>query len=208
MEALSVLFFLNAAYCKYAKNIQFFDYVNEYKSHNMVFEGSRDRLPCNGLTPRFRQKIPSKNRSILFKNKTEKIMCPFRSSYLSCRNRRLQISDACLSDEWFCQIPSRQLCDGVSICLIDECNCPISNKTLFFCADGQGCVDLKMTCNGRYDCLDGSDELLCDDVIEIPCQHGDNFISEKTNSTLNFSKYLICNQFLFYNTNTNRRCKL
>ena len=50
-------------------------------------------------------------------------------------------------------------------------NVPTTLKTcdagtdMFKCADGGGCVVKPNLCNGYNDCLDGSDECMCDDIV-------------------------------------------
>ena len=70
-------------------------------------------------------------------------------------------------DQWHCLISDRSQCDGISNCLTDECGC---GKDVFKCADGLGCISLVNVCNGYKDCMDGSDECMCEDIVT--CHYG------------------------------------
>ena len=52
-------------------------------------------------------------------------------------------------------------------CLTDECGC---GEDVFKCADGLGCISLVDVCNGYKDCMDGSDECMCEDIVT--CHYG------------------------------------
>ena len=70
---------------------------------------------------------------------------------------------------WQCIISHEMQCNGLSMCLTDECQC--ADIDVFYCADGVGCIAHANVCDGMEDCRDGSDECMCDDVIH--CQaHG------------------------------------
>ena len=73
---------------------------------------------------------------------------------------------------WSCKLTSSaQLCNGVSVCQTDECNCHGNhhgNKTeVFYCADGLGCIALDSLCNNVQDCADGSDECFCSEFVVL-----------------------------------------
>ena len=68
---------------------------------------------------------------------------------------------------WHCLISDESQCDGISNCLTDECGC---GKDVFKCADGLGCISLVNVCNGYKDCMDGSDECMCEDIVT--CDYG------------------------------------
>ena len=68
-----------------------------------------------------------------------------------------------LHTSWHCVLPNEALCNGVSDCLTDECNC--ASTDVFYCADGVGCIAHANVCDGVEDCRDGSDECMCSDVI-------------------------------------------
>ena len=64
---------------------------------------------------------------------------------------------------WFCKLNNtRDLCDGESQCLTDECGCAGEYPhDLFFCVDGSGCISWSKLCDNIQDCKDGSDECFC-----------------------------------------------
>ena len=69
---------------------------------------------------------------------------------------------------WQCVIGQEKLCDGLSMCLTDECQC--ADVDVFYCADGVGCIAHANVCDGVEDCRDGSDECMCDDIIQCTVQ--------------------------------------
>ena len=73
---------------------------------------------------------------------------------------------------WQCIISHEMQCNGLSMCLTDECQC--ADIDVFYCADKVGCIAHANVCDGMEDCRDGSDECMCDDVIH--CQaHGHTY---------------------------------
>ena len=64
--------------------------------------------------------------------------------------------------DWYCWLSPKSTCDGFSECLTDECGC---GEDVFKCADGNGCIARANLCDGYKDCLDGSDECMCDDIV-------------------------------------------
>ena len=64
--------------------------------------------------------------------------------------------------DWQCRVSELDLCNGFSICLTDECGC---GEDVFVCADGVGCIAKKNLCNGFKDCIDGSDECMCENTV-------------------------------------------
>ena len=64
---------------------------------------------------------------------------------------------------WSCKLNNtRNLCDGASQCLTDECGCAGEySYDVFFCVDGSGCISWSQLCDNIQDCKDGSDECFC-----------------------------------------------
>ena len=62
-----------------------------------------------------------------------------------------------------CLIPDSWVCDGFSTCLTEECGC---GEDVFVCADGSGCISLSQVCDSRADCLDASDECVCEEYLQ------------------------------------------
>ena len=94
-----------------------------------------------------------------------------------------------------CTLKQDQQCDGISQCLTDECGCETTNHSkermsrdlhlsnhskdriprdphnVFWCADGSGCIAFANLCDGYQNCVDGSDECMCDDVVMCSRDH-------------------------------------
>ena len=71
-----------------------------------------------------------------------------------------------------CLLVDGMICDGISQCLTDECDCKhkVVKQTeietdVFWCADGSGCISFSNLCDSFLDCVDGSDECMCNDAI-------------------------------------------
>ena len=58
----------------------------------------------------------------------------------------------------FCAMDQLELCNGVSVDLLDECDC---GSDVFLCHDGSGCLAQAQVCDKVVDCTDGSDECVC-----------------------------------------------
>ncbi|KAL5258105.1 hypothetical protein ACHWQZ_G012906 [Mnemiopsis leidyi] len=61
-----------------------------------------------------------------------------------------------------CYLSQDLVCDGTSACSDDECGC---HGDVFFCSDGKGCVVMEQVCDGHADCLDQSDECVCESYL-------------------------------------------
>ena len=75
-----------------------------------------------------------------------------------------------------CLLTESLLCDGISACATDECAC--EGSQVFYCSNGQGCIALEQVCDGQADCLDGSDECVCDSYLN--CERDRNHIFCRT----------------------------
>ena len=99
-------------------------------------------------------------------------VCEFALNYFDliagALTQHLQIPEAVLNGtSWYCHIAPESVCDEHSICLTDECEC--TNSSVFFCKDGSGCISFNKLCDGSHNCIDGSDESLCEGQVEIVC---------------------------------------
>ncbi|KAL5247363.1 hypothetical protein ACHWQZ_G019287 [Mnemiopsis leidyi] len=168
----------------------YFDYNRELNT-GWAFEGVDAIPPCSLFQGTDIRKISVPDNGT--GNLTD--LCRFAPSLLTCSDQDLD--SHCFSDHWFCAIPRRELCSGVSICLTDECDCPGASTGLFYCGDGVGCVSLDLTCDGKYDCLDKSDELVCDGLVDVTCPRHElpQFSQQKAeNITVTFSKFQLCSK--------------
>ena len=75
-----------------------------------------------------------------------------------------------------CLLTESLLCDGISACATDECAC--EGSQVFYCSNGQGCIALEQVCDGQADCMDGSDECVCDSYLN--CDSDRNHIFCRT----------------------------
>ena len=62
------------------------------------------------------------------------------------------------SAPWMYAMDQSELCNGVSVDLMDECDCGTDN---FLCHDGSGCLALPQVCDQIIDCFDLSHECSC-----------------------------------------------
>ena len=191
----SILFYLLSY--TFGNKIRYFDYESAF-SNLMVDEG--DNLPCHSfdILTETSAKINNTNDFLVNNTLGTSVLCPFRPFFIYCVDlMNEELSGACLSDDWYCVIEQYHICDNTAICLSDECNCPNSNVAIFFCADGRGCINLKMACDGIYDCLDQSDEMVCDGLVEITCKMDDRMsVSGSITNTFFFSKYAFCSDVI------------
>ena len=68
-------------------------------------------------------------------------------------------------DPQTCYVKPDLLCDGTSACVDDECDCDAAAQDVFYCSDGRGCVAMNQVCDGQADCLDQSDECVCESYL-------------------------------------------
>ncbi|XP_027843018.2 low-density lipoprotein receptor-related protein 1 [Aphis gossypii] len=145
------------------------------------------------------------NTCILLKKKCDGIIdCDGATDELNCSSGLNNTSYVCSNDEFLCLnttgfcIDKHYVCDGIPDCPngSDENNCssiknctldncfdhPIENSSSIFCSypnktcdDNRTCISVDMLCNGKNDCLDGSDEggLCAENICELSsdCSH-------------------------------------
>ena len=88
------------------------------------------------------------------------------------------------SERKTCLITQTLLCDGVSVCASDECECGDSSE-VFYCSDGSGCIALAQVCDGQADCLDASDECVCDSYLNCEKERNHAFCKQADRRSLN-----------------------
>ena len=155
------------------------------------FLGLNDLPPCSMLLESYEQEKLQGS-----ENSSELNTCRFRPNLNTCFGPYMSTHDTlteCLTDTWYCIVPDFEVCNGKSLCLTDECKCRDNRAELFYCGDGQGCLSLNLVCDGNYDCFDKSDELLCDEVVNLTCSNSEpKHLPFLTNMTFSISKFLPC----------------
>ena len=113
-----------------------------------------------------------------------------------------------------CIIRTEEMCNGFSECLSDECGCAKGLET-FYCGDGSGCIAIGQVCDGERDCVDGSDECVCDDYVncvesfgEGVCINSNKRICLEKESLVNTQKSQIDNCFPFIKSEYNALYKM
>lgn len=83
---------------------------------------------------------------------------PEQSSMQSCQHQ----PNSCLADLKN-NGQGLRICDGIGDCpnLEDELACSYCPSNSLHCGRGRSCVSRDMRCDGKFDCLDGSDEKDC-----------------------------------------------
>ena len=81
-----------------------------------------------------------------------------------------------------CLLTEDLVCDGVSACSTDECAC--EGSQVFYCSNGEGCVALEQVCDGQTDCLDASDECVCDSYLNCESDRSNGFCRNDDMRTL------------------------
>jgi Fz domain/Low-density lipoprotein receptor domain class A len=82
---------------------------------------------------------------------------PEQTSMQSCRHRPACVAELKSIGQ------GMRICDGIGDCpnLEDELSCSYCPSNSLFCGRGRSCVNREMRCDGKFDCLDGSDEKDC-----------------------------------------------
>ena len=109
---ISIFFLIPMSIICSANNIRFFDLR---KALFLEIDGG-DIYSCNSIHSFNHNTIATTNDSSLSTEiRKSRLMCPFRPSFANCMNvRKRKFSEACISDEWYCKIRPRDLCDGSS----------------------------------------------------------------------------------------------
>ena len=97
--------------------------------------------------------------------------CPFRVPTADVSLQMEKDFTVSRSDAWTCIIPASFQCDGVSSCLTDECSCSTNStsRDAFYCIEQPGCIPFHQLCDSKADCLDTSDECLCQGFVNVVC---------------------------------------